>query len=77
MLRYIGGRQEVDVSWMKEIEDPVGEDNSALSFSPPSFCLSPRRNLGRGISQRQSLLRTIGWKWITFSLLNGNRMTSS
>lgn len=69
--------QQVDVAWMKKIEDTIGEDNPALSLSPPLLRLRPRRDFSGRIPRRQSRLLTDGWKWITFSFLKGSRMTSS
>lgn len=62
---------------MEQIEDPVGECYLILPLSSPAFRLRPRGNFCRRVAKLQSLLITIGWKWMTCSFLNGSLITSS
>jgi hypothetical protein len=65
------------VTWMEQIEDTVGERYPIVSCSSPALRLRPRRNFCRRILRPQSLLITVGWKWMTCSFLNGSLITSS
>jgi hypothetical protein len=65
------------VTRMEQIEDSVGERYPVLSCSSPALRLRPCRNFGRRVVRLQSLLITVGWKWMTCSFLNGSLITSS
>ena len=57
-----GNSENVDVTWVKQVEHTVGERNPTLSFCSPPFGLRQCRNLGGRGSRLQSLLATEGWK---------------
>jgi hypothetical protein len=65
------------VARMEQIEDPVGKCYLILPLGSPALCLRPRRNFCRRVDRLQSLLITIGWKWMTCSFLKGSLITSS
>ena len=55
--------KKINVSWMQEVEDSVGERYSILSCRPPAFGLGSRRYFGRRVTRLQNvLLITSGWK---------------
>jgi hypothetical protein len=71
------GGEDVDVPGMKQVEHTVGKRYPTLPSISPPLGLGPCCNLRRGISRRQGLLDTVGWKWMTCSFFIGSFMTSS
>ena len=69
--------ENIDMSWVKQVEDTISERDLALSRRPPALCVYPRRNFAGWIAWLQSLLAAVGVKCSTRCLLKGSLMTSS